>query len=103
MPECHWCEKEIVGEGIKLSTKKKHGEKSILVCNEKCKKEYKEWQEEFNKNFKEKIIENKELHEKMADVVSTYFKMPTGSKVITESLANEMAELWKKELGLDDD
>lgn len=98
MKECDWCEEEIIGEGIRFSNKRPK-EEFIFVCSEVCRKQYLEWQEEFKKEFKEKIVDNKELIKKMASIVSTYSKMPTGSKVMRESLAAEFAELWKKEMG----
>ena len=87
---CCYCEREIVGEGIK----KKRG----TFCNEKCIADYTEFNKEFMVMFKKQIIGNENVMKKMVKAVSEYAKMPKGSKVVKESLAAEFAKIWVDEI-----
>ena len=88
---CYFCEKKIIGEGVKFQNEN--------FCNDVCLAELIA-KKEFIKIVKEKIIGNKEVIKKMVEITSQCMKkFPKESrKERKEFLADEFAKIWNNEI-----
>ena len=55
--------------------------------------ERREFNEEFAKIFFNRILDNPKVMKRLAKCASPYLKIPTGSDIVRDSLANEIAEI----------
>jgi len=62
-----------------------------------------ELKKQFAADFKEKILNNKEVMKKITKRVMPYFKIPTGSDTVKQSLARELAEEFLAAFDMKDD